>query len=85
MSTMSVGRRVHYVMRDRQCRPFDVVRVWSDDLINGIVLLDGSNDKANMPWAQDSGSMLHWWATSVKEDATDKNMGTWHWPEKEGE
>lgn len=81
MSNMAVARRVHYVMRDSQCRPFDIVRVWDNGMVNGILLLDGTNDRVNLPWSGDSNGVLTYWVTSVHED-NNKNMGTWHWPER---
>ena len=77
----SVGRIVHYVLKNGQHRPAIVVRNWADEGVyvkemgvNLYVFTDGVNDRPEYGTA---------WAPSVMfSDA--KEEGTWHWPEREG-
>jgi hypothetical protein len=83
----SIGRRVHYVLPLRselrphivgEHRPATIIKVWgendSEAAVQLCVLLDGTNDKEG--W---NGETL--WATSVRHDEVNKELGTWHWPE----
>lgn len=87
-----VGQRLNYVMRDGSIRPLDVVRVWSDTCVNGVLLFDGSNDDGNIPSLSEDHPLPHTditisphynlplpvlWLTSVMRD-DGKAPGTWH-------
>jgi hypothetical protein len=86
----SVGRIVHYVLKDHygelQHRPAIIVRNWSDglsdennpfsDMIQLQVFTDGTNDGTQYATGV-------YWATSVHQDEEEKIVGTWHWPERE--
>ena len=81
METPSIGRIVHYVLRDGRSagehRPAIIVRVWEPEAgyVNLQVLTDGANDGA------EAGSGMIW-ATSVFPDEQFQGPGTWHWPER---
>lgn len=86
------GRIVNFVLTGSKIRPMIVTQPSLDFLatpedpgatsakptgvLNGIVLLDGSND--------DGGStLLTRWMTSIPFDSG-KSAGTWHWPDRAG-
>ncbi|MDB5094462.1 MAG: hypothetical protein JWO85_2563 [Candidatus Eremiobacteraeota bacterium] len=78
--TPTVGRIVHFVLPDGQVRPAIIVRVWSPEMVNLRVFLDGTND------APDGGYLQREWATSVhyREYAVGNYApGTWFWPPRE--
>lgn len=86
------NRIVHYVLTNAGgCRPFLVTRVWNEELVNGTLFIDGTNDYENVPyWSSPQKNYklavpaeLLIWRTSIKYDK-DKNVHTWHWPEIEG-
>jgi hypothetical protein len=62
------GGQVHIgnVAEAGQVCPLVIVRVWSGELVNGQVLLDG-NDTL--------------WVSSMRLGEPDE-LGTWHWPER---
>ena len=89
MEGLTEGRIVHYVLNEGrypgQHRPAIVVRVWRGvdgaPPANGCcqlqVFMDGTND--NDHFQNGMGTM---WRTSVLNDETEKQPGTWHWIEK---
>lgn len=87
------GHRVNFVMSDGQIRPMDVVRVFEDNIVNGVLLIDGINDADNIPFFTPEDTLPHiritdsphretpvcsLWATSVHYDDLDTKPGTWH-------
>lgn len=72
------GDRVLYVLPDGaskgEFRPGFVVKVWSAETVNLMVLTDAMNDGAQY------GNGFYW-ATSIQYDA-EGAPGTWHWPER---
>ncbi len=79
--TPTVGRIVHFVLTDGQVRPAIVVRVWSPEMVNLRVFLDGTNDRDVAGACNADG-----WATSVHyhEYAVGNYApGTWFWPPRE--
>ena len=89
MQSPTPGRTVNYVMKDGQIRPLVIVHVFpSNDpdtqMVNGHLLLDGSNDRHNNPAREPKEGEhdpLIQWATSVHHDHG-KAVGTWHWPNR---
>lgn len=86
----SIGRIVHYVVekpaayqpkdgpRFRAHLPAIITAVWGDTCVNLQVFTDGTNSHSN-------GTMGVVWETSRTMDETmDPQIGTWHWPEREG-
>lgn len=73
-----VGDQVHYILESgphqSSRRPALVVRVWSDDLVNLIVFVDGSNDY----YPNQGPEPLMLWRTSVHYNNSEK-PGTWTW------
>ena len=91
--TVQPGHRVNYVMRDGSVRPFDIVVVWPENKVNGILLIDGSNDRENLPFLLEDESAPHItlqvsphketplpciWVVSVVYDDMNHAPGTWH-------
>lgn len=69
----SIGRTVHFIMPDGQHRPAIIVRVWDTQpsnasLVQLQVFTDSSNDK--------EPNVI--WRTSVHQDDTATEPGTWH-------
>ena len=92
MDGLTEGRIVHYVMPNGNHRPAIIVNAWKelsppcDGYANLQVFTDGTNDLIGVPDvfkdhlnAIASGT---WWVTSICNDETDKERGTWHWIEK---
>lgn len=78
---LSIGRVVHYVLKNGTHRPAVVVQVWNSDCANLKVDLDGYNDKnEDLPCSRIDPMTA--WATSVCPDSTGEKPGTWHWPER---
>ena len=92
----SVGRIVHYVLPDGQCRAAIIVRVWDLRTVNLSVFGDGQNDahmyKVLAPDLRGVDGELVVHRTSVSHDEAgvdpggpprgDSHAGTWHWPER---
>ena len=88
---LTEGRIVHYVLENGQHRPAIVVRDWKQE--NGLVQLqvftDGLNDAFKVTQLVRIGEQETVisidrnvvWRTSVHY-SEDKEIGTWHWPEK---
>ena len=80
------NRIVHYVLNDGSCRPFLVTKAWNENIVNGTVFIDGSNDYGAVgivSYPQEP--LLTVWKTSIGyKDNSDKSVtsNTWHWPEK---
>jgi hypothetical protein len=79
-----VGQKVIYVLDGEfrtqgEVRPAFVVRVWNDEVVNLVVLLDGSNDR--FPFVSPSGIderfFVTFWKTSVAH-SENAEPGTWH-------
>lgn len=83
MEKITVGRSVHYVLKDGQVRPLQVTNVHGDEIhVNGVLLFDGSNDVGLLPreHADHAGNpFMH--LQGIRYDAN-KTPGTWHWPER---
>jgi hypothetical protein len=84
--TVTIGRTVNFVLKDGQVRPFQIVRVWSNVYVNGVLTFDGSNDANILPNCEtyphpDPAGRPIMWLTSIHYDAN-KTPGTWHWPER---
>ncbi len=91
MQVVKAGRMVNIVMKDGTTRPLIVTAVFNTTedpakaMVNGHLLLDGSNDRENNPFGEpvkegEESPMTHW-ATSVSHDF-EKGVGSWHWPER---
>lgn len=63
--TPAVGRIVLVKMNDGSDRPMMVVKVWDVATVNGIIFLDGWNDRGLAAPGTREGSLMSW-ATSVK-------------------
>lgn len=84
------GRILHYVMKDGTLRPLHVTHAFGGDnnMVNGILMLDGSNDRKNDPAgdvADDvaEAPLMRWVGScsNVEPDGVAANApGTWRWP-----
>lgn len=74
----SIGRWVHYVLESGKHRPAVMVEVWSIEVVNLQVVLDGGPASGND--GDDYTSNLVW-KTQVRQDEHSKSVGTWHWME----
>lgn len=77
MSTLTKGRRVHYLWQG-ECYIADVVKNWTPITANLVLTLDGSNDRV----LGGSAEVLQVWKTSISQDETKEQSGSWHWPER---
>jgi hypothetical protein len=95
---ISIGRIVHYVLKDGQHRPAIVVGVWPNEFPDNIenktglnlqVFLDGWNDKAHAegtPATMEGNSApATKWIASAPYCSITSHAETWHWPEREDE
>jgi len=77
----SVGRAVHYVLerpdRDPVHRPAVVTQVWTPEVVNLMVTLDGPNDIGTNEFG---AAVNQVWRGTVMFDESGK-PGTWHYPE----
>lgn len=85
-----IGETVLYGINRRggvEYRPLMVVQTWSPECVNGVLFLDGENDRDRSPStpdhdprAQEGGSApLIQWVTSATYNANG-GAGTWHRP-----
>ncbi len=91
MQVAKAGRMVNFVMKDGSVRPLIITATFNttDDpakaMVNGHLLLDGSNDRENNPYIEkpdpEKDAPMTQWVTSAHHDF-DKAVGTWHWPER---
>lgn len=72
----SVGRIVHFVMKNGDARPAIVVAHFGGDRANLRVFTDGSNDARNLDESPVPETL---WRTSVPFSEEPK-PDTWHWP-----
>lgn len=79
----TIGRMVHYKLKDGQVRPAVIVRVWGQcgdscgscgDCVNLVVFADGWNDSELLPGAEGSCSV------SVTSVTRGDEPGQWNWP-----
>lgn len=87
----TVGRVVNYVMKDGTTRALHVTAAFGNEPnhVNGILMLDGGNDRFNDPAgdvpANESAPLMRW-VTSAEniEEQNDEGRaitaGSWHWP-----
>jgi hypothetical protein len=86
-SKPTVGRIVHYTLKNGHVRPAIVVATWPDnDLLQLQVFVDGHNDGESR-YGTDSGIFSVEgkaglaWRTSVKQSQSGSpEPGCWHWP-----
>lgn len=82
----SISRIVHYILPNGEHRPAMIVRHWGGDApgeetsVQLAVFIDGTNDNAAVAVVE-RGSMVIW-RTSVVQDPTATQPGTWHEPER---
>src|SRR5262245_20177326 len=82
--TPTIGRLVQFRVSETEVRPALVVRVWSDEMVNLQVFLDGHNDAAwkragvDVPmFTFDERERGQAWKTSVH---VGNGIGDWSWP-----
>lgn len=75
--TPTVGRIVLVTLDNGEVRAADVVRVWSDSVVNLTLKRDGDND--NDATFRGNAIPLNDWLTSV-EGGGEPAPGRWHWP-----
>lgn len=70
---------VNFVMKDKTTRPM-VVTVANDNSENGVLFLDGPNDKQNLPDNVNVNLDMHTVAfvSRVMNDPSGKTPGTWN-------
>lgn len=73
---LSVGRRLHYVLSNGECRPADVVKVIDDQTANVLISFDFLDSERS------ESSLLHGWAEGIRIVPDSGVLGSLHWPEK---
>lgn len=79
---LTIGRTLHFVLNNGECRPAVIVRVWPDEFganvpgYNVLVFYDGNNDRSEVSgpndWVQ--------WKTSIQVSDSFKVTRTLHDP-----
>lgn len=87
MKGLVVGRTVLYVLKNGEQRPMTVVKILPpmgevENMINGVVMLDGSNDVPFLPFELrpeqfEVSTVPTVWLTQVPYDEAGTKPGTW--------
>jgi hypothetical protein len=87
MKGLAVGRTVLYVLKNGEQRPMTVVKILPtmgdvENMINGVVMLDGSNDVPHLPFELrpeqfEVSTVPTVWLTQVPYDEAGTKPGTW--------